>query len=501
LEQQEAELQMLKSERRAGIAVAADRTSSRRDLFKLAGAGVAGAAATAVLGATPVSATDNQAILLGTAGNAQNHSTSTTTVNLDSMAADGDAFDFNAHLATGTANNITGLTGRGKGNLAGVFGFGGGASGAGVGATGGAPNGAGVGGVGTGTGAGVHGSGGGASGFGVQGDGGSPNGIGVQAQGQGTGEGVAANGGGTSGTGARGIGGFPNGTGVDAGGQGTGPGVNANGGGSSGTGVQAQGGGPNGAGVNTFGAGSGPGMFASGGGSSGSGVGATGGGPNGPGINTTGAGTGEGLIAIGGGAGGNGAKLQGGGNGAPLNLVPSGSPGQPTAGVHSTGDFWVDSNGTVWVNLSTGTPGVWARLGAVNPAFFAGAQANDGGVVNLLPNPIRLLDTRSGAPWAGGSTHALQVTGTTDLNGSTTKVPAGALGVIGNVTAVFPQGSGDLRLFPHGKPLPTTSNLNYNVNVTIANAATVGLDGSGQMDIFVDVSTTHVLFDASGFVM
>ena len=140
------------------------------------------------------------------------------------------------------------------------------------------------------------------------------------------------------------------------------------------------------------------------------------------------------------------------------------------------------------------------------PTF--GAQANTGGVMNLLPNPIRLLDTRinsvrnnNGLPVGGGGTLVLQVTGASDLNLSSTVVPAGAVAVIGNVTVVFPEGAGDLRLFPHGQGIPTTSNLNYNVNVTIANSATVGLDASGQLDIYVDASTTHVLFDASGFVI
>lgn len=159
----------------------------------------------------------------------------------------------------------------------------------------------------------------------------------------------------------------------------------------------------------------------------------------------------------------------------------------------------MDNAGVMWVCIAGNTPGTWTRVGQVQPSF--GAQANAGGVMNLLPNPIRILDTRSGSPWAGGSTHTLQVTGTNDLNGSSTVVPAGALAVIGNVTAVFPQGAGDLRLFPHGVSLPTTSNLNYNLNVTIANSATIGLDSIGRMDIYVDVSATHVLFDCSGFVI
>lgn len=159
----------------------------------------------------------------------------------------------------------------------------------------------------------------------------------------------------------------------------------------------------------------------------------------------------------------------------------------------------VDSTGIIWVCVATNTPGTWTRVGQVQPAF--GSQVNTGGVMNLLPNPIRILDTRSGSPWAGGTTNTVQVTGAVDINGSSTKVPAGAVAVIGNVTAVFPQGDGDLRLFPHGASLPTTSNLNFNANVTIANSAIVGLDASGRLGIFVDVSTTHVLFDCSGFVI
>jgi hypothetical protein len=36
---------------------------------------------------------------------------------------------------------------------------------------------------------------------------------------------------------------------------------------------------------------------------------------------------------------------------------------------------------------------------------------------------------------------------------------------------------------------------------TQANACIVGLSAGGAVDIFVDVSTTHVLFDCSGFVI
>jgi hypothetical protein len=385
LERQEAELMALKSERRTRPSAAApDQKSSRRDLFKLAGGAVAGAAGASVLGTQAALAVDGSAVLAGVS----NSETSTTTID-----------------ATGATGDVTGFLVKGKGASPAVRGEAG------------------------------------ASGPGVYGQGaGGASGPGVYGQTVGDGDGVSGLG------------------------TGTGAGVSGTGGGGSGPGVQAMGGGPNGSGVVA-----------------------------------TGLGAGSGILALGG-AGGNGAQLVGSGTGAPLNLAPSGTPGPPGSGGHAAGDVWFDSSRILWVCINGGTPGTFARLGAVNPTFFGGAQANTGGVMNLLPNPIRILDTRSGSPWAGGSTHTLQVTGTADLNGSSTKVPAGALAVIGNVTAVFPQGAGDLRLFPHGASLPTTSNLNYNLNVTIANSATIGLDGSGRMDIFVDVSTTHVLFDASGFV-
>ena len=188
--------------------------------------------------------------------------------------------------------------------------------------------------------------------------------------------------------------------------------------------------------------------------------------------------------------------------GSQLRLVPGADSPPPNAKAHYSGEIFMDGGCTLWVCTLTGvgTQTRWVRIGAVNPNFFNGAQSNTGGVMNFLPNPIRILDTRSDSPYAGGSTHAIQVTGASDINGSSTTVPAGAVGVIGNVTAVFPQGAGDLRLFPHGAALPATSNLNYLLNVTLANACIVALDGAGRLDIFVDVSTTHVIFDASGFV-
>ena len=146
----------------------------------------------------------------------------------------------------------------------------------------------------------------------------------------------------------------------------------------------------------------------------------------------------------------------------------------------------------------SGTPGTWHKVLTVS-------QTNTG-IISLLSAPIRLLDTRSGvgAPkgsWASGSVHLLQVTGV--LVGSI-QVPDGAIGVVGNVTVVQPTGGGDLRLYPGNAPLPGTSSINFAAGQVIANGVTVGLNTSGQISIKVDMPTntaTHVLFDASGYIM
>ena len=366
---------------------------SRRDLLKMTGAAIAGAAGAAALGAQPALATQGQPVIAGQ----NNDETAATSLNADS----------------GTGTDIDGLTARGSGQYSGLVGFGGNSGG----------------------------------GPGIVGYGGTPS-AGIPGPGV---KGIAGGGLGNPGPADARTGVFGYGiSGMEA----------------SGIGV---------------------GLYAHG-------------------QNDTPGGA-DGILATGGASldrDGSGIVVQGGGaTGAQIRFIYGFIFGPPQAKPHTRGEVFMDQGQTVWVCVETGTgaAALWARVGAVNPSFFGGAQANTGGVMNLLPNPIRILDTRSGSPYAGGSTHAIQVTGASDLNGSTTKVPPGAVGVIGNVTAVFPQGAGDLRLFPHGAALPTTSNLNYVVNVTVANGCIVGLDSGGQVDIFADVGTTHVIFDASGFVI
>jgi hypothetical protein len=81
-------------------------------------------------------------------------------------------------------------------------------------------------------------------------------------------------------------------------------------------------------------------------------------------------------------------------------------------------------------------------------------------------------------------------------------VPAGAVGVIGNVTIFSPSSGGFLTLYPAapGTP-PNISNINFQAgDVARANACTVALNASGQIDIFAAQAQTHVIFDVTGFL-
>jgi hypothetical protein len=135
-------------------------------------------------------------------------------------------------------------------------------------------------------------------------------------------------------------------------------------------------------------------------------------------------------------------------------------------------------------------------------------RTNGGGEVVLLSSPIRIYDTRPSSaaplgagtgPLAPGSTTSVHVTGTA-VGGIS--VPAGARAVIGNVSVTSPSGPGNLRLFPTGVATPTVATITYAAGDTISNGVTVGLNAAGQMNVFVGgASTTHVIFDVTGFVM
>jgi hypothetical protein len=188
---------------------------------------------------------------------------------------------------------------------------------------------------------------------------------------------------------------------------------------------------------------------------------------------------------------------------AAMVFAPNDNPGPPTAGQHNKGEVMMDSLGTLWFCVQQGSPGAWARFAHVAQKF--GSQANAGGVVNFLPNPIRLKDTRLGVDHTrlgGGSAFDLQVTGV-DVGG--VSVPTGAVGVLGTLTVTDTDAPGYLTVYPAGSPT-VTSNINWSgPNQTLATSFVCGLDANGRLTVHNGIENpnsgnTHVVVDVAAFV-
>jgi hypothetical protein len=110
--------------------------------------------------------------------------------------------------------------------------------------------------------------------------------------------------------------------------------------------------------------------------------------------------------------------------------------------------------------------------------------------------PCRVIDTRTGGGGAltAGVVRVIPMTGLCNI-------PADAVAVSINVTAVSPTATGYFTLFPGNASLPPTTTLSYNVGMTRANNAVLMLSSdnlgtlaaranmaSGKVDLLIDVN-------------
>ncbi len=101
--------------------------------------------------------------------------------------------------------------------------------------------------------------------------------------------------------------------------------------------------------------------------------------------------------------------------------------------------------------------------------------------------PTRVLDTRSGAPLAGGAMLSVNV-----------GAPPSATGLVATVTAIAGATGGFLRAWPCGSAPPDTSNVNFAANRVVANTVQSAL-GAGRLCLLSNVDV-HVLVDVTGFL-
>ncbi|HEX7354333.1 MAG TPA: hypothetical protein VF288_05815, partial [Mycobacteriales bacterium] len=112
-------------------------------------------------------------------------------------------------------------------------------------------------------------------------------------------------------------------------------------------------------------------------------------------------------------------------------------------------------------------------------------------------SPTRVADTRTGlggttGPIAAGATASFAIAGTAG-------VPADASAVAVNVTAIGPDGVGNLRIYPDGGAVPDTSNVNYIPGVDKAAFTVVQLPADGKIDIASAGSAVNVAIDVFGY--
>ncbi|MDQ2737706.1 MAG: transglycosylase SLT domain-containing protein [Actinomycetota bacterium] len=112
--------------------------------------------------------------------------------------------------------------------------------------------------------------------------------------------------------------------------------------------------------------------------------------------------------------------------------------------------------------------------------YLAGAGAVPGALQLLAP--ARVLDTLTGPGAAGGPLSPGRSLALDVANRS--GVPAHVSGVVINVTAVAPSGSGSLSVFSDGSSTPTTSTVNFASGQTIAGLVMVPVGADGSIRLF-----------------
>lgn len=127
-------------------------------------------------------------------------------------------------------------------------------------------------------------------------------------------------------------------------------------------------------------------------------------------------------------------------------------------------------------------------------ADLAGYYVPDGAAGFVAIDPERVLDTRESTAVAAGATRTVPL-------GSAGRAPEGAVAAMVTVTTTWASaGTSYVSAFPSGAPDgPSTSVVNAYRGDDIANLAIVRLGDDGDIDVYNDRGTTHVVVDVVGW--
>jgi peptidoglycan hydrolase-like protein with peptidoglycan-binding domain len=173
-----------------------------------------------------------------------------------------------------------------------------------------------------------------------------------------------------------------------------------------------------------------------------------------------------------------------------LTVWPAGAPKPTSSNLNAVGGQTVANMVTVGLGVG-GRILLYNFLGATHVVVDV-AGWYSGGFRPIVPRRVMDTRVRLGGPGLG----AAQVR-PVDLRAA--GVPANAVAVVANVTAVNISASGYLTVYPSGAVRPTASNVNTVPGQTVANMVTVGLGRNGRIAVFNYAGHTDVVVDVAGW--
>jgi hypothetical protein len=175
------------------------------------------------------------------------------------------------------------------------------------------------------------------------------------------------------------------------------------------------------------------------------------------------------------------------------------------------------SSATLDHSVDTERPLILVNSNTVIDGSFSTVSAAVGAIVHYVPparsfvpvTPFRVYDTRwndFGPRYTGNSSRVVSVADARNSSGAVTRpdaVPAGAVAITFNITAINTSGSGLLSVTPGTSGSYSTATLNWaTAGNTLGNASTVAIDTNRRVKIFSSGAATagaHVTLDVTGF--
>jgi len=197
---------------------------------------------------------------------------------------------------------------------------------------------------------------------------------------------------------------------------------------------------------------------------------------------------GTGLIGFTGGAGAYGGEFFGGL--AEIRLRPNTTLAPPLTltNAHQVGELYEDADGTLWLNVGAGSPGVWRELGGPTSS----------GAFHAI-SPKRVYDSRTGA---GKLAPATDRTVSIATSNGVEVVPAGATAVAMTFTVTNTEGAagGFVSVRPAGTLYENTSSINwFGPGQNLATTVISALGGDRQVILRGGEAATDAVIDITGF--